>query len=60
VKLKDWPLVNRPESHPPADEVEVCGAMPLLVQVTVAPTGTVTLAGWKAKSMIETADAPCA
>src|SRR5215216_7929195 len=41
-----------PLSHPPAAEVEVCGDGPLLTQVTVPPTATVSTRGEKAKSDI--------
>ena len=38
VKLKVCPVVRLPEFHTAVVLVEVCGAEPLLVQVTVSPT----------------------
>ena len=44
-----------PESKAPLSDVTLCSVWSWLVQVTVVPAVTVTVAGWKLKSWIETA-----
>jgi len=48
------PLLNAPVSHLPPSAVEVCATPSRFVHVTVSPTFTLTVAGWKEKFLIET------
>jgi hypothetical protein len=54
------PFFRLPVSKLPSDAVAVCGAVSWLVQVTVSPTLTVTVAGLKAKPWIGTLNEPAA
>ena len=49
-----WPLARLPVSKLPLRAVAVCASSPVLRQVTLSPTLTVTERGAKEKSRIET------
>jgi hypothetical protein len=54
VKLNVWPGLRLPEVQTPLSEVEVCGTWPLFVHRTASPTATLTVAGLKKLSPIDT------
>jgi hypothetical protein len=61
MTVYESPGINTPESNCPSSEVTVCGTLPSLTHVTVVPASTVTLAGEKKKSWMDTGVvAPCA
>ncbi len=54
VKLNELPGDRAFESKAPWSAVTVCATLPLLVQVTLVPTETLSVAGRKAKLMMLT------
>lgn len=56
VKLNVPPGGRSADAQTPVSDVDVWLVTPLFVQVTVAPTGTVSALGVKAKSVMETDD----
>jgi len=58
VNENESPGAMKPESKTPVFEVAVCVTWPLFVQQTVVPTGTLTFAGSKKLSPIDTSADP--
>ena len=52
--MNSEPLAMFPDTKVPSEDVTVCSTEPWLIQLTVVPTGTVTVPGWNEKSTIST------